>query len=481
MIAAYILLAIYLSCMSYLFLFSIHQFLLTLSYQKKSVNRPGFAELTSFPKVTIQLPIYNEPEVVRRLLESVDKVDYPVEKLEIQVLDDSTDETSTIVREFIKHREKTYIHIKRNKRAGYKAGALQQSLLRTDSEYIALFDADFLPKPDFLLKTLPCFDSNEIAMVQVRWDYLNETYSLLTELQAFGLNAHFSIEQSGRLNSKLFMNFNGTAGIWRRDAILDSGGWSSDTLTEDLDLSYRSQLKGWKFKYLENYSCPSELPVTISSIKAQQYRWTKGTTETARKLLGSTLSSNIGTKRKTSAFFHLTSSFVFLSILLSSLVSVPLLYLKANHPELDWIFIAANLFVIGFMMIAYFYWTSHRVNSTGKTSFLWKFPMFMGLTMSLGINNSLAVIEGVFGRKSPFIRTPKHNITTKENRKKKLPPATRFSIANILEGLLAIYFALAIYLGIYLGDYGLIIFHLFLFLGYGITTWTSIKEYIHAK
>jgi cellulose synthase/poly-beta-1,6-N-acetylglucosamine synthase-like glycosyltransferase len=466
--------------MLYLFAFSINQFLLTLSYRKKKDSQDGHASLLQYPTVTIQLPIYNESKVTQRLLEAVDRLDYPIDKLEVQVLDDSTDETSDIVREFIEGREKSYVHIRRNKRSGFKAGALQQSLSRANGEYVALFDADFLPESDFLLKTLPFFADKDIAMVQVRWDYLNKSYSLLTELQAFGLNAHFSVEQTGRSQAGVFMNFNGTAGVWRKEAIIDSGGWSADTLTEDLDLSFRSQLKGWKFRYLEDYSCPSELPISIESVKKQQYRWTKGTAETARKLLGTTLKSNVSRKTKVSSFFHLTSSFVFLSIFLSSVISVPLLYLKPSYPQLDSVFIAANLFVLGFILITYFYWKSYSITSREKLSFAWKFPMFMGLTMSLGLNNSLAVVEGIIGKKSAFIRTPKYNISNKGTSQNPTFQS-RITFINILEGVLALYFAAAIYLGYPLEHYGLIAFHLFLFFGYGLTTWTSIKEYLNAR
>ena len=479
----YILLTIYFICLSYLLIFSINQFILTINYRSRAKKDSISGELpVTLPFVTIQLPVYNERFVVERLLSAVDCIRYPNDRLEVQILDDSTDETSQIIREFVQDKDRTYIHITRNKRQGYKAGALSHGLSFAKGELIALFDADFVPKDDFLEKTLPLFSDPKTGMIQTRWKHLNQNFSILTELQAFGLDAHFTVEQAGRYSAGKFINFNGTAGIWRKEAIVDAGGWADDTLTEDLDLSYRAQLRGWRFHYLEDYDCPSELPVTVDNIKSQQFRWTKGTAETAVKILPEVLRSGISSKKKVSAFFHLTSSLVFVSVFLASVISVPLVYFKSILPELEGIFLAANAFVLGFLFIAYFYWVSLQSSKRRVKSYLWRFPMFMSLSMSLGAQNTMATIEGLIGKRSAFIRTPKFNILTSKDRiSKNNYLRSRISITNVLEFLMVIYFGGALVMGFLLDDLGLIIFHGFLLAGYSLITYFSIKELIYAK
>lgn len=478
----YILLTIYFICLSYLLIFSINQFILTLNYRSKPKQESNEGLPDDLPFVTIQLPVYNEKFVIERLLDSIDRIQYPDDRLEVQILDDSTDETSQIIREFIQKKDRSYTHITRNKRQGYKAGALSHGLAFARGELIALFDADFVPNPDFLKKTLPYFSDGTTAMVQARWKHLNQNFSILTELQAFGLDAHFTVEQSGRYSAGKFINFNGTAGVWRKEAIIDAGGWEEDTLTEDLDLSYRAQLKGWKFHYLEDYGCPSELPVTVDNIKSQQFRWTKGTAETAVKMLPEVIKSGISSKQKVSAFFHLTSSLVFVSIFLTSVISVPLVYFKSVLPELKAVFLLGNVFVLGFILIAYFYWVSLQNSGYRLRNYIWRFPMFMSLSMSLGAQNTIATIEGLIGKRSAFIRTPKFNILTRKDRiSKNNYLRSRISFTNILELLMTIYFGGAIVMGFKLEDLGLIIFHGFLLAGYSLISYFSIKELLYAK
>ncbi|MEM6831667.1 MAG: cellulose synthase family protein, partial [Bacteroidota bacterium] len=266
-------------------LFSLGQFNLAWHYlkSKKCDDNEGVTELKEYPAVTIQLPVFNERYVIERLIDSVSKIDYPLDKLEIQVLDDSDDETVTIIANKIAHYQGKGIdirHVRRPDRVGFKAGALQYGMQQAKGEFIAIFDADFVPQPDFLLKTLPRFTSEKVGMVQTKWAHLNTNYGALTKIQAFWLNAHFTVEQKGRERAGSFINFNGTAGVWRKSCILDAGGWQHDTLTEDLDLSYRAQLKGWKFVYREEIESPAELPVVIPAVKSQQYRWNKGAAET---------------------------------------------------------------------------------------------------------------------------------------------------------------------------------------------------------
>lgn len=434
-----------------------------------------------WPYVTVQLPVYNELYVVDRLIEAVAALDYPKEKLEIQVLDDSTDETvAAIARkvETVRKQGITIDHIQRPDREGFKAGALKYGLKTAKGSLVTIFDADFIPKPDFLKNTVPYFADKNVGVVQTRWGHLNKNYSLLTKLQAFGLDAHFSIEQTGRSEAGSFINFNGTAGVWRKACIEDAGGWSSDTLTEDLDLSYRAQLKGWKFKFLEDVEAPAELPVLMSAVKSQQYRWNKGAAETARKNLGQVLRSNIGLENKIHAVFHLFNSSIFVCLLVAALLSIPMLYIKFSNPSYNIVFNLGSIFLVGFFSIGYFYWIASRRMEPFRT---WKyfagtFPFFLTVSMGLSLHNALAVLEGLFGRRTPFIRTPKFNIT--DGRKKwhgNIYIKNKINLITVMEGLLTIYFIFGIVFGIYLQDFGLILFHLMLAAGFGSVFYYSVK------
>lgn len=447
---------------------------------KKKFN-PSNIKITenALPKVTVQLPVYNEVYVIDRLIKAVVNLDYPKHLLEIQVLDDSTDETKQKIEELVIEYQSTVDlkHIRRKHRDGYKAGALQNGLHHSTGELIAIFDADFIPERDFLKKTVGEFENSEIGLVQVRWGHVNQNFSMLTKLQAFGLDAHFSIEQVGRSEAGSFINFNGTAGIWRKKCIIDSGGWSADTLTEDLDLSYRAQINGWKFKYLEEVVTPAELPIIMSAIKSQQYRWNKGAVETAKKNLRKVLNLNISIINKVHAIFHLLNSSVFVLILTAAVLSIPMLLIKFGHPGLQILFDIGSIFLAGFLSIAIFYWISSRQfkSENPLVYFLKMFPFFLTISMGLSLHNTIAVLEGLFGSKTPFIRTPKFNVIGREDSwKGNKYLSYNLSISTFLEGLLAIYFIGGIIIGILLGDLGLLFFHIMLAAGFGSVFFYSI-------
>ena len=473
----WIIIISYCLALGFIFVFSMVQLHLTYTYIRTKKKSPTAERINDWPSVTIQLPVYNEKYVIQRLLESVSAMDYPKDKLEIQILDDSTDETSEIIRNFAENSNSNVKHIQRVDRTGFKAGALQEGLQICEGEFIAIFDSDFMPEPDFLKRTIPHF-RNGIGMVQTRWGHLNRKYSLLTKLQAFGLDAHFTVEQVGRKFSNSFISFNGTGGVWRKQCIEDAGGWSADTLTEDLDLSYRAQLKGWRFEYLENYSSPAELPVIMPAIKSQQYRWNKGAAETARKNLKKIFGSSMSKVNKIHATFHLLNSSVFVFLLIAALLSIPMLYIKQFNPELSMLFNLGSIFLLGFFSIGWFYWVSTKAIA-GKRSFvefIKTFPLFLMVSMGLSLHNGMAVLEGLFGRKTPFIRTPKFNVVKQKDSwkgnkyvKRVLKPAT------LIEGLLSLYFIYGIWTGISINDWGLIIFHLMLAIGFGMVFLYSIN------
>ncbi len=466
----------------YIFLFSMGQLHLTWIYLKSRKSDPLTKPVfTHIPFVTVQLPIYNEKYVVERLLDVVSQFDYPKEKLEIQILDDSTDETTEIILKKIESLRPLSLNFKlihREKRIGYKAGALDHGFQIASGEFIAIFDADFIPSPDFLKKTLPYFENEKIGVVQTRWGHINKEYSLLTQLQAFGLDAHFSIEQSARSAAGSFINFNGTCGVWRKKCIADAGGWSNDTLTEDLDLSYRAQLNGWKFQYLEEVETKGELPVIMPAIKSQQYRWNKGAAETARKNFGKVLRSSLPLKNKIHAFFHLFNSSVFICLLIAAMLSIPMLYIKHQHPEIEWLFNLGIVFLAGFLSITLFYWVAtKRFNPTNRKAIFWSlYPRFLIVSMGLPLHNGLAVAEGLIGRRTPFIRTPKFNVTLKgDSWKDNSYIKTKINWLTILEGILCLYFLFGIAAGVFLRDGGLIFFHAMLAMGFGGVFYYSVK------
>ncbi|GAA4438272.1 glycosyltransferase [Pontibacter saemangeumensis] len=476
-IAEATVLVIYGICLAFIFCYSMVQLHLTVLYwlHREKWEKPYIIAdpQQAWPSVTVQLPIYNERYVVERLLEAVAAFDYPPERLQVQVLDDSTDDTTAIIEEKLKAWPHLNLqHIRRPERTGYKAGALQHALPLATGEFICIFDADFVPAPDFLKRTIPAFTAPDIGVVQTRWGHLNRNYSLLTRLQAFGLNAHFTVEQSGRSSGGHFINFNGTAGIWRKACIEDAGGWQADTLTEDLDLSYRAQLRGWEFVYLEEVEAPAELPADMAALKSQQFRWTKGAAETARKHLWRVLRSKASFLTKIHAFFHLLNSAIFLCVLLTAVLSVPMLNIRHSAPALAPVFKLGYALLLSLGALIAFYWSAQHARSetAWRTSlrFLPEFFLFLSISMGLSLHNSLAVLEGYMGRKTPFIRTPKYNLIAPGDPWRKRGYRLRsISLVTVFEGLLALYFIYAIVLAFRWQLYGQLPFHLLLAFGFG--------------
>lgn len=464
----------------FIFGYSLIQIQLVFKYNKYKITQKKRLEEgdipMDLPKVTVQLPLFNEQYVAARLIDAMAQLDYPSDKLEIQVLDDSTDETIEIVKKKVeewKNKGVDIIQICRTNRSGFKAGALAEGLKRAKGEFLAIFDADFLPNPDFLKKTLSQFTDFNIGMVQTRWEHINENYSLLTKLQAFGLDAHFTVEQGGRNAGGHFMNFNGTAGVWRKKTIEDAGGWQSDTLTEDLDLSYRAQLKGWKFKFLEEVGAPAELPAEMNALKTQQFRWNKGAAECTRKNLRKVLrSKNLGFGTKVNAIFHLMNSAVFICVVLISLLSIPALMVKNYHLEYQLLFQIASAFILSLPILAWFYWTSYAYKKPNKVKSFFKFfilfPLFLSVSMGLSLHNALAVIEGYIGKKTPFIRTPKMNLTNKSMGKWKSNVYLKSHLTPLtfIELAFAAYFIFGISLAFKYDDFGLLPFHILLAFGF---------------
>jgi len=492
MVLEYIIITIYSLALILIFMYALAQLNLLFNYrsaQKKEDTSPKFDFTNSkeIPKVTIQLPVYNEMYVMERLLDNIVTLEYPREKLEIQVLDDSTDESIVTTGKHVKRLQKTGIniqHIRRSNRQGFKAGALKEGLEIATGEFIAIFDADFLPQKDWLLQTIPYFKNVAIGVVQTRWGHINRNYSTLTKIQAFALDAHFSLEQVGRNSKGHFINFNGTAGVWRKECILDAGNWEGDTLTEDLDLSYRAQLKKWKFKYLENVKTPAELPVIISAARSQQFRWNKGGAENFQKMTKRVLSNkDISLKTKIHSVLHLLNSSMFLMILIVAVLSIPMLYIKNEYSHLRSYFYMISFFIISSIIFFICYWFMFKKSYGGGFKNFLKYTgtffTFFSIAMGFSLHNSIAVLEGHFGKKSDFVRTPKFNIKTiKDTWKKNKYIHKKTSLNTVIEGILTLYFAFGMYsafvVGNQGGDFGLFPFHLMLFFGFGYVFWKSI-------
>lgn len=396
------LLIIYFFSLSILFAFGLHGLVMIYFYHKtRAYNPPVLLAQTEWPQVTIQLPVFNEVYVVERLVKAVCELEYPIDKLEIQLLDDSTDETVEVSRRIVsEYTSKGFDikHIHRIDRSGFKAGALKSGLETAKGEYIGIFDADFVPNTDFLQKTIPHFQNEKIGMVQTRWEHLNEDYSYLTRAQALALDGHFVIEQQVRNKAGFFINFNGTAGIWRKSCIEDAGNWHADTLAEDLDLSYRAQLRGWKFMFLNDVTSPAELPADINGLKTQQFRWTKGAVETAIKILPMVWKSELPLKIKAECTVHLTSNIVFPFILLTALLNVPLVVIKNTVEGYDSIFTLMGIFVLASVSTFMFYMYAQRAIHLDWRRRLMLFPVFMAGSMGFAVNNTKAVFEALIGK-----------------------------------------------------------------------------------
>jgi cellulose synthase/poly-beta-1,6-N-acetylglucosamine synthase-like glycosyltransferase len=437
-------------------------------------------ELREFPAVTLQLPVYNERYVVGRLIDAVCHIAYVKENLEIQVLDDSTDETTAIIEEYVRrYRERgfTIKHIRRRTREGYKAGALREGLKTARGEFIAIFDADFVPQPDFLHKTIPYFLSDQnVGMVQTRWGHLNNDYSLLTRVQAMALDGHFVIEQNVRNKAGLFINFNGTGGVWRKACILDAGNWEADTLTEDLDLSYRAQLRGWKFVFLGNVTSPAELPPEINALRNQQFRWTKGAVETARKILLKAWRSGLPLEKKIHVTFHLANTIVFPFIVLTALLNVPLVFIK-HRGGYETYFEFMTIFVFAFAGLFLFYLYSQKDVYPDWRRRMLLFPLFMAASIGLSLNNTKAVMLGLFNKRTEFIRTPKYQIVNaRETWVGKHYSSVKVNLLVVLEGFLSMYCFYGVLVSIRCVELATIPFQLLFASGYGAVAVLSVKH-----
>ena len=482
------ILILYGLCLLLIFYYSLVQISLAITYvrtrKKVSLEEAPLFDLSKAPKVTIQLPMYNEMYVAERIIETAAELNYPRDKFQIQVLDDSTDETKDIIAKKVGEiaaQGIDIVHIHRLDRTGYKAGALDSAMGQVSGEFIAIFDADFIPDKDFLLKTIPYFQNEKIGVVQTRWGHLNKTYSLLTELQAFGLNGHFAIEQGGRNAKGHYINFNGTAGVWRRACIEDAGGWEHDTITEDLDLSYRAQMNGWEFKYLENVISPAELPITMSALKSQQHRWMKGGAEVFMKMWKRLVKNpTVRFSDKLHGLAHLFNSSVFVFILCLSILSLFVLQIKDSFSDLNFVIQFGSFFIISTLFLAYYYWFSYR-DKKGKTftdivRFTARFFQFLTVSMALSLSNAVAVIEGYLGIKSSFVRTPKFNVSKKNEFQGNKYDKKSLSIINVVEGLLMVVFGFTAINRTLYGDLGMVPFHLMLTIGYGVIFFSTLKE-----
>ncbi|HUS05080.1 MAG TPA: glycosyltransferase [Bryobacteraceae bacterium] len=406
----------YFTVLVILSLYGLHRYEMIRGYLKHKAKGPGAPPqpFATLPPVTIQLPLYNERYVVERLIEETVKMDYPKHLLQIQVLDDSTDETHPFT-EALCARYRALGHpveyLHRSNRHGYKAGALQEGLTSATGEFVAVFDADFIPPQDFLMRTIHSFTDPKVGMVQTRWTYLNRHYNLLTEIEAMLLDGHFVLEHGARAGGGLFFNFNGTAGILRRGMIDDAGGWQHDTLTEDSDLSYRAQLKGWRFVYIPGVECPSELPVEMHGFQVQQSRWSKGLTQVAIKLLPAILRADLPRRVKAEAFFHLTPNISYPLMIVVSALMLPVMIIRFYMGWVQMVLLDMPLIIASFWSISAFYMLAHKelFPRTWKRA-VFLLPVLMSAGVALTIINTRAVLEALFGVQTSFARTPKYAI-----------------------------------------------------------------------
>ena len=486
----YIYLIIYLFALLALFTYGMNCYFVMIYYrlnyrkairEHKEIKRKFADHLAAkrWPRVTIQLPIYNERYVVERLISSVCRMDYPRHLLEIQVLDDSTDDTAGIAKnavERMRARGFDIVYLSRNSRTGFKAGALKRGLKTAKGELIAIFDADFLPDTAFLRETVPYFIHPEIGMLQTRWGHLNFDYSMLTRAQSIGIDGHFSVEQASRARGGLFMNFNGTAGIWRKAAIEDAGGWQADTLTEDLDLSYRAQLKGWKLMFVPDVVCPAEVPVTINAFKSQQHRWAKGSIQTAKKNLGKLFKSDVSWLVKIQAFLHLTHYMVHPMMLLVVLTSIPMLYTQWFFNNLAFPVMIFTLLCLATFGPSSMYLFSQRILYKDWISRIKYLPFLMCIGTGIAVNNTKAVLEALFDIQSGFIRTPKYGIQHKQDRWRGKHYSIPLNSVSILEFFLGLYSLAGLILFIFFSKYLVSPFLLIYTAGFFSVFFLSVKH-----
>jgi len=478
---AYGIIGLYFFCQTHLFIISIAQFsLLINSLKKPKYKQTKLVALAELPMVTVQLPVYNEKYVVAELIDSILQFNYPAHLLDIQVLDDSTDDTTEIIQQkIVSLLGKTNVsisHIQRTKREGFKAGALKNGLSKAKGEFIAIFDADFRPHPNFLQATIPHFWVENVGMVQTRCGYNNRVQTLITRTLAFGMDIYYTIEQGGRYNADVFFIFNGTGGIWRKKCIEIAGNWQGDTLAEDLDLSYRAQMAGWKFIYIEDFLTNGELPPQISAVRIQQYRWIKGSVECGKKLIPLMLKYPTSFVKKFHSLNHLTNSFAFLSIFICSILSIPMMVIK-HYQRIE--FAPSAIFVFSSLVVLIQVFVSIK-----KTSFNYKganilmesfiyLPLSLVIFMGLYIENAKAVMHGLMGKKTEFVRTPKMGDTVQINEYFK---GGKFSLGNVFELAMILYFTFGVALSFVYHDVDFLVFHLCLIVGYFLILYHSVKE-----
>src|SRR5271155_977519 len=459
-----------------------HRYVLVYLYYKHKKNRTTepAAHFSELPRVTVQLPIFNEQFVVERLLDAICRLNYPLEKLDVQVLDDSTDETVAVARGLVNHYAAkgfpvSYHH--RSNREGFKAGALAEGLKTAKGEFVAIFDADFTPPEDFLLRTIHHFTDPKIGMVQTRWTHINRNYSFLTEVEAILLDGHFVLEHSGRARSGVFFNFNGTAGLWRRAAIDEAGGWEHDTLTEDTDLSYRAQMKGWKFVYLQDVECPAELPVEMTAFKTQQARWAKGLIQVSKKILPMVLKSDAPRAVKIEACYHLTANLSYPLMIVLSVLLMPAMIIRFYQGWFQMLYIDLPLFMASTFSISSFYLVSQKelFPKSWPRSLLY-LPLLMALGIGLTITNTKAVIEALIGKQSAFARTPKYHVVSKQDKVGATKYRKRLGWIPWLALLIGTYFALTVYYAIDNENYITVPFLLLFVLGYWYTGLMSLLQ-----
>jgi cellulose synthase/poly-beta-1,6-N-acetylglucosamine synthase-like glycosyltransferase len=484
---------LYAIAVAVLVVYGLNQLWLTFGFVKhdrredeKQASDPDLPDF--LPIVTIQLPIYNERFVVERLIDACAVIDYESKRLEIQILDDSTDDTCDIVAERVRYwsgRGLNMVHVRRDQRIGFKAGALQHGLSTARGEFVAIFDADFVPPSDFLRSTLPQFRDPQVGMVQTRWVFLNRDRSLLTRLQALSLEAHFAVEQFSRNKLGCFINFNGTGGVWRRSCIDDAGGWQGDTLTEDLDLSYRAQLKGWRFAFLRGAESPSELPIGMNALRTQQFRWTKGSIQTAKKTVRNLLLNGPSVRETVQGLIHLTSHVVFPFLLLAGILHAPLFYIKgtASGPG-DWYFALMTIGVVALSGVFLVQLFAQRWLYSNWLARMILFPLFLAGSMGFSINNTMAVVDGLSGRNSQFMRTPKQSNPVDGKRPKwwENPYAnTRMPRVVWLEVAMTLYCAAGLAVVITIGEWTAVPFQAFLMLGFGLVSIFNLVQVADAS
>jgi cellulose synthase/poly-beta-1,6-N-acetylglucosamine synthase-like glycosyltransferase len=474
------ILATYFFVLVILAVYGWHRYYLIYLYMKTKDRQPvAVKHFDALPLVTVQLPIYNEMYVADRLIDAVCQLDYPRELLEIQVLDDSTDETRSVAEQAVRRNAARGIdihYLHRTDRTGYKAGALEAGLHQAKGDFIAIFDADFTPTQDFLRRTVHFFTDPTVGLVQARWGHINQDYSLLTKIQSILLDGHFVLEHGSRNRGGLFFNFNGTAGIWRRAAIADAGGWQHDTLTEDLDLSYRAQLRGWQFVFLQDLVAPAEVPVEMNAFKSQQHRWAKGSIQTFRKLMPRILRSSLPLRVKAEAFFHLSANFNYLLMCVLSVLMAPSMVIRYNMGWYEMLLIDVPLFLAATWSVANFYMVCQREIHADWTTRLKYLPFLMSIGIGLTVNNTKAVLEALFNRQSEFARTPKYRIEGAEDEWMGKKYRQSITVQPMIELALGLYFTATVFYALSNGIYGTLPFLVLFQIGFLYTGLLSMVQ-----